>query len=142
MGEENKRGKDPRKFTWQEILTFIAGAGYVASPIDLMSEAVLGPLGLGDDAIAIIIAGVTLYKAVKRFREHRPVPGTTGDTKQGASSTTGASGSGASAPGGSTPGTSAPGASSSGPAAPGTYATGKTIPGTAEDVTPNRKPGR
>ncbi|HEV6954740.1 MAG TPA: DUF1232 domain-containing protein, partial [Promicromonospora sp.] len=75
MGEDNKRGRDPRKFTWQEILTFIAGAGYVASPIDLLSEGVLGPLGLGDDAIAIIVAGVTLYKALKRFREHRTTPG-------------------------------------------------------------------
>ena len=135
MGEESKRGKDPRKFTWQEIFTFIAGAGYVASPIDLLSEAVLGPLGLGDDAIAIVIAGVTLYKAVQRFRKHRPVPGTTGDT---ASDGTGTGGSGA---GTSTPGGTAPGASSS-TAAPGSYATGKTIPGTAEDVTPDRRTKR
>lgn len=131
MGEEKKRGKDPRKFTWQEILTFIAGAGYVASPIDLLSEGVLGPLGLGDDAIAIIIAGVTLYKAVQRFRKHRPVPGTTGDG-------------GASAPGAgtSTPGGSTAKPSSSDSATPGAYATGKTIPGTAEDVTPDRRPRR
>ena len=131
MGEESKRGKDPRKFTWQEIFTFVAGAGYVASPIDLLSEGVLGPLGLGDDAIAIIIAGVTLYKAVQRFRKHKPVPGTTGDT---ASGTTGA---GTSEPGGPTP-KAAP--SDSG--APGSYATGKTIPGTAEDVTPDRRSKR
>ncbi|MFD2796284.1 DUF1232 domain-containing protein [Promicromonospora vindobonensis] len=130
MGEESKRGKDPRKFTWQEIFTFIAGAGYVASPIDLLSESVLGPLGLGDDAIAIIIAGVTLYKAVQRFRKHRPVKGTTGDTASGGS------GSGTSTPGGATPG------ASSSTSAPGTYATGKTIPGTAEDVTPDRRPKR
>jgi hypothetical protein len=123
MREENKRGKDPRKFTWQEILTIIAGAGYVASPIDLLSEGVLGPLGLGDDAIAIVIAGVTLYKAVQRFRKHRPVPGTTG--------------AGTAQPGGPTAG-----ATPSGSGAPGKYASGKTIPGTAEDVTPNRKPRR
>ncbi|MEU4363159.1 YkvA family protein [Promicromonospora sp. NPDC023987] len=131
MGEESKRGKDPRKFTWQEIFTFIAGAGYVASPIDLVPD-LLGPLGLGDDAIAIVIAGVTLYKAVQRFRKHRPVPGTTGDT---ASDSTGTGGSGA---GTSTPGGTAPGAPSS-TAAPGSYTTGKTIPGTAEDVTPDRR---
>ncbi|MCP2263768.1 DUF1232 domain-containing protein [Promicromonospora thailandica] len=118
MGEENKRGKDPRKFTWQEILTFIAGAGYVASPIDLLSEGVLGPLGLGDDAIAIIIAGVTLYKAVQRFRKHRDVPGASGPTTGGS-------------PGGPTTGTSRPG-----PGAPG-----NTVPGTAEDVT-DRRPRR
>lgn len=121
MREENKRGKDPRKFTWQEILTFVAGAGYVASPIDLLSEGVLGPLGLGDDAIAIVIAGVTLYKAIRRFREHRTVPGTTGDT-------TGA---------GSKGGAAADGGTASG----GKYANGKTVPGTAEDVT-DRKPRR
>ena len=123
MGDEKKRGKDPRKFTWQEILTFIAGAGYVASPIDLLSEGVLGPLGLGDDAIAIVIAGVTLFKAVQRFRQHRPKPG---------------------APGGSTPkqGGTTPGAASSGSETPGKYATDKTIPGTAEDVTPGRRPKR
>lgn len=131
MGDENKRGKDPRKFTWQEILTFIAGAGYVASPIDLMSEAVLGPLGLGDDAIAIIIAGVTLYKAVKRFREHRPAEGTAKDASSGKAGT-----------GTSTPDGTPSGTSSSDSGTPGRYATGKTIPGTAEDVTPNRKPGR
>ena len=117
MGEESKRGKDPRKFTWQEILTFVAGAGYVASPIDLLSEGVLGPLGLGDDAIAIVIAGVTLYKAIRRFRQHRTVPGTTGDA---------------------TPGGPAQGGSTQG----GTTPHGKTVPGTAEDVTPNRKPHR
>ncbi|MFI2363149.1 DUF1232 domain-containing protein [Promicromonospora sp. NPDC019610] len=115
MREENKRGKDPRKFTWQEILTFVAGAGYVASPIDLLSEGVLGPLGLGDDAIAIVIAGVTLYKAIRRFRQHRTVPGTTGDATPGG-------------PQGTT--------------TPGPAPHGKTVPGTAEDVTPNRKPHR
>jgi hypothetical protein len=130
MREENKRGKDPRKFTWQEILTIIAGAGYVASPIDLLSEGVLGPLGLGDDAIAIVIAGVTLYKAVQRFRKHRPVPGTAGDAP-------GTTGAGTAQPGGPTAG-----ATPSGSGAPGKYASGKTIPGTAEDVTPNRKPRR
>lgn len=119
MREENKRGKDPRKFTWQEILTFIAGAGYVASPIDLLSEGVLGPLGLGDDAIAIVIAGVTLFKAVQRFRKHRAEPGTAGDARGSA---------GTSAPGGT-------GATPSGTGTPGGTASGKTIPGTAEDVT-------
>ncbi|PUB31839.1 uncharacterized protein DUF1232 [Promicromonospora sp. AC04] len=99
MREENKRGKDPRKFTWQEILTFVAGAGYVASPIDLLSEGVLGPLGLGDDAVAIIIAGVTLFKAVQRFRQHRTVQGTAGDT------TPGGPGSGPTTPGKTVPGT-------------------------------------
>lgn len=135
MGEESKRGKDPRKFTWQEILTFIAGAGYVASPIDLLSEGVLGPLGLGDDAIAIIIAGVTLYKAVQRFRKHRPVPGTSDGT------TSGGAGTGSSDTGTSTSGGGAQGSPSS-TTPPGGYATGRTIPGTAEDVTPGRKPRR
>jgi uncharacterized membrane protein YkvA (DUF1232 family) len=128
MGEEKKRGKDPRKFTWREILTIIAGAGYVASPIDLLSEGVLGPLGLGDDAIAIVIAGVTLFKAVQRFRKHRSEPDAAGGT------TSGAKGAGTSQPGGRTPG-----AAPSGSETPGRYASGKTIPGTAEDVTDRRR---
>lgn len=131
MAEETKRGKDPRKFTWREILTFVAGAGYAASPIDLLPEAVLGPLGLGDDAVAIVIAGVTLFKAVQRFRAHRAVPGAPGTTGTGAG--TGAGGGGADAGGAGVP----PGGSTSGPTVPG-----RTIPGTAEDVTPGRKPRR
>ncbi|MFC8799537.1 DUF1232 domain-containing protein [Promicromonospora sp. NPDC057138] len=130
MREENKRGKDPRKFTWQEILTFIAGAGYVASPIDLLSEGVLGPLGLGDDAIAIIIAGVTLYKAVQRFRKHRTAPGTAGNAP------------GNSGAGSPTPGGTGAGVPPSGTTTPGPAPAGKTIPGTSEDVTPGRKPRR
>lgn len=126
MGDEKKRGKDPRKFTWQEILTFIAGAGYVASPIDFLSEAFMGPLGLGDDAIAIVVAGVTLFKAVQRFRQHRPKPGAAGDNTSGTPKQ-----------GGTTPGATPPGS-----ATPGSYATDKTIPGTAEDVTPGRRPKR
>lgn len=128
MREENKRGKNPRKFTWQEILTFVAGAGYVASPIDLLSEGVLGPLGLGDDAIAIIIAGVTLFKAVQRFRRHRPVAGTAGDTTPGGPSS-----------GGTTAGGTGAGASSSGTTTPGRTPSDKTIPGTAEDVTDRKR---
>ena len=131
MGEEKKRGKDPRKFTWREILTFVAGAGYVASPIDLLSEGVLGPLGLGDDAIAVVIAGVTLFKALQRFRQHRPVAGTAGDA---APDTKGK--------GTSTPGSTGAGTPPYGTSAPGAAPSGKTIPGTAEDVTPDRKQRR
>ena len=118
MREETKRGKDPGKFTWREILTFVAGAGYVASPIDLLSEAVLGPLGLGDDAVAIVIAGVTLFKAVQRFRAHRTAPGAATAQTPGAT----AGGAGTPPPNGATSAT--------------------TIPGTAEDVTPGRRPRR
>lgn len=89
MREENKRGKDPSKFTWREILTFIGSAGYVASPIDLLSESVLGPLGLGDDVVAIIIAGVTLYKAVQRFRAQRPAAGAAGPGSAGSTTSYG-----------------------------------------------------
>lgn len=141
MGEDNKRGRDPRKFTWQEILTFIAGAGYVASPIDLLSEGVLGPLGLGDDAIAIIVAGVTLYKALKRFREHRTTPGSAGS---GSAAGSGSGRSGSAGPAGASS-TAGPAAGAAGGPAPepATPAPGrsKIIPGTAEDVT-DRRPRR
>ncbi|GGM42582.1 DUF1232 domain-containing protein [Promicromonospora citrea] len=137
MGEDNKRGRDPRKFTWQEILTFIAGAGYVASPIDLLSEGVLGPLGLGDDAIAIVVAGVTLYKALKRFREHRATPGAAGSARSGSTGSGSTGTPGAS----STAGPSGAAGATGGPAPEPAPGKGKIIPGTAEDVT-DRRPRR
>ncbi|MCF4122853.1 DUF1232 domain-containing protein [Antribacter sp. KLBMP9083] len=70
----------PRKFSlsWKQIVTVVGALGYVASPVDLFSEAVLGPLGLGDDAVAVVIAAVTLFSAVRKFRSGRPQPGASG----------------------------------------------------------------
>lgn len=68
----------PRKFSWKQIVTMVGALGYVASPVDLFSEAVLGPLGLGDDAVAVVIAAVTLFSAVRKFRSGRPQPGSAG----------------------------------------------------------------
>lgn len=60
---------------WKQILALAASIGTVASPIDLIPD-FLGPLGLADDAVAIVVAGVTLYKAVKAFRAARAVKNT------------------------------------------------------------------
>ncbi len=42
-----------------------AAALYLVSPIDLVPEAVLGPLGLVDDAGAVVAAVLFVYKLVK-----------------------------------------------------------------------------
>lgn len=42
---------------------FVAGCViYLVSPIDLLPEAVLGPLGLPDDALALVAAAVTALR--------------------------------------------------------------------------------
>ncbi|GAA1876204.1 DUF1232 domain-containing protein [Myceligenerans crystallogenes] len=55
---------------WKEILALVASIGTIASPIDIIPD-FLGPLGLADDAVAVVVAGITLYKAVKTLRAAR-----------------------------------------------------------------------
>ena len=47
---------------YKRYLTLAACVVYVLSPIDIMPEAFLGPFGLADDAIAVIIAIKQLFK--------------------------------------------------------------------------------
>lgn len=47
--------RDPRVPLWQKLVPF-AGLAYILSPIDLMPEAVMGPLGIGDDLAVLLIA--------------------------------------------------------------------------------------
>lgn len=46
------------------LVAMIASLVYLASPIDVLPEALLGPLGLLDDAGAITAAAVFVYKLV------------------------------------------------------------------------------
>lgn len=72
------------QMSWKEIVALAASVGTLASPIDILPETILGPLGFGDDAIAVVVAGFTLYKAVKAYRAAHPKGGAAGGTAQGA----------------------------------------------------------
>lgn len=47
-------------------LTIAVCALYVLSPLDLLPEALLGPLGLPDDIVAILIAGKVGLSAMRK----------------------------------------------------------------------------
>ncbi|GAB4084869.1 hypothetical protein GCM10028784_14990 [Myceligenerans cantabricum] len=55
---------------WKQIIALAASIGTIASPIDLIPDAI-PILGLSDDAVAVVVAGFTLYKAVQSFRAAR-----------------------------------------------------------------------
>lgn len=42
-------------------LTIVGCTAYVCSPVDLLPEAVLGPFGLPDDLIAVLVALKALF---------------------------------------------------------------------------------
>ena len=46
------------------LVAMIGALGYLASPIDVLPEALLGPIGLLDDAGAVTAAAVFVYKLV------------------------------------------------------------------------------
>jgi uncharacterized membrane protein YkvA (DUF1232 family) len=50
------------------LLAMGAAAVYLISPIDLVPEAILGPLGLVDDAGVLAAAALFVYKLVKARR--------------------------------------------------------------------------
>lgn len=52
--------------SWRGWLTIAACAVYVLSPLDLLSEAFLGPLGLPDDLVAVLIAGKVGLSALRK----------------------------------------------------------------------------
>ena len=49
-------------------LIIIVGIIYVLSPIDLIPEVLLGPLGLLDDGGAIFVVLLTLWRVLKRVQ--------------------------------------------------------------------------
>jgi uncharacterized membrane protein YkvA (DUF1232 family) len=88
---------------WKEILALVASIGTLASPIDLVPEAILGPIGLSDDLIAVVVAGFTLYKAVKVFRESRAAKAAGGTAEGAAGGAAGTAGGAKEAPGAAKP---------------------------------------
>ena len=59
------------------LLAMVAGLVYLASPVDVLPELLLGPLGLVDDAGALTAVAVFVYKlvTVKRRLEQAGVKG-------------------------------------------------------------------
>ena len=59
------------------LIAMIGALVYLASPVDLLPEAMLGPIGLLDDAGAVTAAAVFVYKlvTVKRRLEDAGVKG-------------------------------------------------------------------
>ncbi len=56
------------------VLVALGAIAYGASPIDILPELVLGPLGLADDLAIWVGAGVAIWKLLSGAR---PAPGTT-----------------------------------------------------------------
>ncbi|GAB3173538.1 hypothetical protein GCM10027059_44740 [Myceligenerans halotolerans] len=65
---------------WKQIIALVASIGTIASPIDLIPDAI-PILGLSDDAVAVVVAGYTLYKAVTAFRAARAAKAAGGAAK-------------------------------------------------------------
>lgn len=55
----------------RDKLVIIIGIIYILSPIDLIPEAVLGPLGLLDDGGAIFVVLLTLWSVLKRLQAQK-----------------------------------------------------------------------
>lgn len=53
----------------KEVVLLIVAAVYILSPVDIVPEAVVGPLGLLDDLGALLGAVGVIGAALKRFRK-------------------------------------------------------------------------
>ncbi len=52
----------------KSILIAVGALIYGASPIDVVPELLVGPLGFGDDALVLIAAVVAIWRILKRRR--------------------------------------------------------------------------
>lgn len=75
------RSGDYRGTSMAKIGLLVAGAAYVASPVDLVPEALLGVVGLADDAMVLGWVATTLVEETDRFLEWER---TTGRARPGA----------------------------------------------------------
>lgn len=111
---------------WKQVIALVASIGTIASPIDLIPDAI-PVLGLTDDVAAVILAGFTLYKAVQTMRDKRAAKGA-GGTKGAGQSSAGQSSAGQPSAGQPSAGQPSPGQPSSGQPSAGGTTTG--TPGT------------
>lgn len=47
------------------VIAMAAALAYLVSPVDVLPEVVLGPLGLIDDGSVIVVVGIWIYKLVQ-----------------------------------------------------------------------------
>jgi uncharacterized membrane protein YkvA (DUF1232 family) len=66
--------------TLTAVLVAVGALLYGASPIDVIPEFLAGPLGLGDDAVVLVAAGVAIYRIMRSraLRRSAPPTATTG----------------------------------------------------------------
>ncbi len=57
--------------TLTAVLVALGALLYGASPIDVIPELLVGPLGLGDDAVVLVAASVAIYRILKSRRSRR-----------------------------------------------------------------------
>ena len=56
------------------VLVALGAIAYGASPIDILPELVLGPLGLADDAAVLVGAGLAIWKLLSGRTSSPPAP--------------------------------------------------------------------
>ncbi len=56
------------------VLVALGAIAYGASPIDILPELLLGPIGLVDDAAVIVAAGVAIWKLLSGSRANPGAP--------------------------------------------------------------------
>lgn len=49
----------------KSVLIAVGAILYGASPIDIVPELLVGPLGFGDDAIVLVTAGVAIWRILR-----------------------------------------------------------------------------
>lgn len=59
------------------VLVALGAIAYGASPIDVVPELILGPLGLVDDAAVIVGAGLAIWKLLSGSKTSPTTPGNT-----------------------------------------------------------------
>lgn len=71
------------KRDWSVLKAVLIGAGailYGASPLDIIPEILVGPLGFGDDAAVLVGAAYAIFRILKGRATRRAAQGAAGGT--------------------------------------------------------------
>lgn len=58
----------------KSVLIAVGALIYGASPIDVIPELLVGPLGFGDDALVLVAAGVAIWRVLAKRRRGGEAP--------------------------------------------------------------------